>query len=46
MYTDLTPAEVVNGSRCSACSAGAICALTGPIPDFEFGLGLALFHLN
>ncbi|MDO5076154.1 subtilosin A family bacteriocin [Corynebacterium sp.] len=46
MNTELAPAEVVNGSKCSACSAGALCAITGPIPDFEFGLGLALFHIH
>ncbi|WJZ03426.1 subtilosin A family bacteriocin [Corynebacterium freiburgense] len=46
MYTELAPAEVVNGSRCSACSAGALCAISGPIPDFEFGLAAALFHLR
>lgn len=42
----MEPAAVVNGSKCSACGAGAICAVDGFIPDFELGLSAALFHLN
>lgn len=42
--TVMEPATVVNGSKCSACAAGGVCALDGFIPDFEVGLAAALFH--
>lgn len=44
--TVMEPATVVNGSKCSACAAGGVCALDGFIPDFEVGLAAALFHMN
>lgn len=42
--TVMEPATVVNGSKCSACAAGGVCAIDGIIPDFEVGLAAALFR--
>lgn len=45
MKNTIEKATIVQNKYCSACAAGALCLIDGPIPDFEIATVAALFGL-